>query len=82
MSMNIKDERTHRLARKVAAAAGESVTRAVTVALEERWQRLQRRVSVAERLLAIGKDCAASLPEPWRTAAHGDLLYDERGLPK
>ncbi len=36
---------------------------------------------LAERLLAIGKDCAERLKEPFRSADHGDLLYDERGLP-
>lgn len=80
--MNIKKERAHQLARQVAAATGESVTTAVTVALEERWARLQKRGSLSERLLAIGQECAAHLKEPWRSADHGDLLYDERGLPK
>ncbi|MGN6593155.1 MAG: type II toxin-antitoxin system VapB family antitoxin [Terriglobales bacterium] len=80
--MNIKNERAHQLARQVAAATGESVTTAVTVALEERWARLQKRGSLSERLLAIGQECAAHLKEPWRSADHGDLLYDERGLPK
>lgn len=37
---------------------------------------------VADRLLAIGKDCAPRLKEPFRSADHGDLLYDERGLPR
>ncbi len=40
-----------------------------------------RDVGLAERLLAIGKDCAPHLKEPFRSAEHGDLLYDERGLP-
>ena len=45
-----------------------------------------RDVGLAERLFAIGKDCAAHLKEPFRSAEHGDLLYgdllyDERGLP-
>ncbi len=40
-----------------------------------------RDASLAERLLAIGKDCAPYLKEPFRSAEHGDLLYDERGLP-
>jgi hypothetical protein len=36
---------------------------------------------VAE-LLALGRDCAARLMEPWRSADHAELLYDERGLPR
>jgi hypothetical protein len=39
-------------------------------------------VSNPDRLLAIGKDCAARLKEPFRSADHGDVLYDERGLPR
>jgi antitoxin VapB len=82
MSMNIKSERAHRLAKQVAAATGESVTAAVTTALEERWQRLQQGGDLSERLLAIGKECAAHLKEPWLSVDHGDLLYDDLGLPK
>ena len=37
---------------------------------------------LAESLLALGKDCAGRLKEPFRATEHGDLLYDERGLPK
>jgi antitoxin VapB len=36
-----------------------------------------------ERILAIGRDCAAHLEEPLRSIDHGDLLYDEKtGLPR
>lgn len=37
---------------------------------------------LAARLLAIGRDCAVRLKEPYRSVEHGDLLYDERGLPR
>jgi len=40
MALNIKDPKTEHLAAEVAAMAGESKTRAVRVALEERRQRL------------------------------------------
>ncbi len=36
---------------------------------------------LVQRLLAIGRDCAARLPEPYRSIDHGRLLYDSRGLP-
>lgn len=60
------------------------MTAAVTRAVRERLDRLRREraVSLADRLLAIGKDCAARLKEPFRSVDHGDLLYDERGLPR
>jgi antitoxin VapB len=84
MSLNIKNEETTRLARELATVAGESLTTAVTVALRQRLERLQRgnADSLAQRLLKIGKDCAAHLKEPFLTVEHGDLLYDEKGLPK
>jgi antitoxin VapB len=84
MSMNIKSEEAHRLARELARLTGESMTGAVTAAVRERLDRLRREESsgLADRLLAIGKDCAVRLKEPFRSADHGDLLYDERGLPR
>ncbi|HLQ33258.1 MAG TPA: type II toxin-antitoxin system VapB family antitoxin [Chloroflexota bacterium] len=41
MALNIKDPETEQLAAEVAALAGESKTRAVRVALQERKRRLQ-----------------------------------------
>ena len=84
MSLNIKTEEAHRLARELAALTGESVTAAVTGALRERLDRVrqQRNGSLTDRLLVIGKDCAARLKEPFRSIDHGDLLYDEHGLPR
>jgi antitoxin VapB len=81
--MNIKSEETHRLARELAELTGESQTAAVTIALRERLERLhaERPADLAARLLAIGRDCAAHLLEPYRSIDHGDLLYDEQGLP-
>jgi len=82
--MNIKNKEAHRLAEQLAKLTGESMTTAVTIAVRERLDRVrrERRLSLADRLLAIGKDCAAHLKEPFRSADHGDLLYDERGLPR
>ena len=84
MSLNIKSEEAHRLAQELARLTGESMTAAVTRAVRERLDRLRREraVSLADRLLAIGKDCAARLKEPFRSVDHDDLLYDERGLPR
>jgi antitoxin VapB len=84
MSLNIKNEETHRLAQELARLTGESMTAAVTEAVRERLDRVRRAraVSLADRLLAIGKDCAAHLKEPFRSVDHGELLYDEHGLPR
>jgi antitoxin VapB len=84
MGLNIKNEETHRLAVELAKLTGESLTAAVTQAVRERLDRIRREKgsSLADRLLAIGKDCAARLKEPFRSGDHADLLYDERGLPR
>jgi hypothetical protein len=42
----------------------------------------KRDVDTAERLLMIGRDCAAHLKKPFRTIDHAAMLYDERGLPE
>lgn len=82
--MNIKNPHTQRLAQDLAALTGETLTAAITTALRERLDRLRRahETTLAERLLAIGKDCAPRLKEPFRSIEHGDLLYDDRGLPR
>lgn len=83
MSLNIKNEETHHLVVELAQLTGESQTTAVTVAVRERLERLRaaRGASLADRLLAIGEDTARRLREPFRSVEHGDLLYDENGLP-
>ena len=84
MSLNIKSKEAHRLAQQLSRLTGESMTGAVTAAMRERLERIRqaRGASVSERLLAIGKDCAGRLKKPYRTIDHGDLLYDEKGLPR
>jgi antitoxin VapB len=54
----------------------------VTTALRERLARIEAPDALAEDLLALGRDCAARLKEPWRGVDHGALLYDEKGLPR
>ncbi len=49
MALNIKDSETIRLADELAALTGETKTRAVRTALEERKQRLARCLSPKER---------------------------------
>ena len=84
MSLNIKSEEAHRLAQQLAKLTGESMTAAVTRAVRERLDRVrrQRLGGLADRLLAIGRDCAARLKEPFRSIDHGEFLYDEHGLPR
>ena len=84
MGLNIKSEQTHRLVRTLAKLTGENMTEAVTEAVRERLERLRRARGdrLADCLLAIGRDCAAHLKEPYKSVDHGELLYDERGLPR
>jgi antitoxin VapB len=84
MSLNIKNEKTHRLARELARLTGESMTVAVGEALRERLERVRSnsRKGMAERLLEIGRDCAAHLKEPYKSMDIDELLYDEKGMPK
>ena len=84
MAMNIKNPEAQRLAQQVVKLTGESLTAAISQALRERLDRLrsERKTGLADRLLAIGRDCAPRLQEPFRSAEHGDLLYDENGLPR
>ena len=85
MSLNIKNEETCRLAGELARLTGETMTRAITVALRDRLEREKRLRDadvLAEKLHAIGQRCAARMGPGPSAVDHGDLLYDERGLPK
>jgi len=82
MSLNVKDPEAHRLAQAIAKETGETLTRAVTESLRERYERLQRRRGKAtvEELRAIAKRASAHVKRPYLD--HAELLYDENGLPK
>ena len=84
VAINIKNEKTEQLAKKLAKLTGESMTTAITEALRERLDRVNNTqgTDLAATLLQIGKDCAAHLREPFRSIDHGELLYDEKGLPR
>lgn len=84
MSLNIKNEEAHRQARELANLTGESMTVAVSEAIRERLERVRgnSKHGLAERLLAIGRDCAAHLKEPYKSMDVDELLYDEKGMPK
>ena len=84
MSLNLKSQEAHRLVRELAELTGESMTAAVTEAVRERLARVRREKgqSLSDQLMAIGRDCALRLKEPYKSIDHGDLLYDELGLPK
>ncbi len=86
MSLNIKNNEAHELARELAELTGETMTEAVIVALRERVSRVRstadRNFARKEAILAIGRDVAARLSPEILAVDHGDLLYDELGLPR
>ncbi len=85
MSLNIKNDETCQLAGELARLTGETKTGAITVALRERLDR-ERRVRGAARRLrdmrGIAEECARLLGPGPAAVDHGDMLYDERGLPR
>jgi antitoxin VapB len=84
-SLNLKSDEAHRLAHELSERTGESMTKAVVVALRERLERVRRgsESEFVERLLAIGRDCAAHMSEEGRSFDYDAFLYDEKtGLPR
>jgi len=53
MALNIKDPETERLAAELAELTGETKTRTVRIALEERAERLGRRESAGARMVRV-----------------------------
>ena len=85
MSLNIKNEETCRLAGELAHLTGETMTGAITAALKERLERERRQRGVNDRLRkmrAISGRCARMLSDGGPPVDHGELLYDQRGLPR
>jgi antitoxin VapB len=83
-SLNIKNAETCQLIHELAELTGESMTSAVTTAVRERLHHLreQAKGDLADRLLAIGRECAARFGDEYRSLDHDALLYDEKGLPR
>ena len=85
MGLNIKNEETCRLASELARLTGETKTGAITRALRDRLAHVSKQNGAQarlERMRAIADRCAALVGAGASSAAHGDLLYDERGLPR
>ena len=81
MGLNIKNEETHRLAMQLAVLTGETMTKAVTMAIKERIERVQRQRNIPE-ILARAQEIIRKSGGAQPYADHADLLYDEHGLPK
>jgi antitoxin VapB len=81
MGLNIKNEEAHRLAAQLAALTGETMTKAVTEAIRERIERVQRQRNVPE-ILERAREIIRKSGGAQAYADHAELLYDEHGLPK
>ncbi len=84
-SLNIKSEEAYNLVKELANLRGESMTTVVIHAVREQLKReqpAQLRQGLAHELLEMGRETAPLWREPWRSTPHGELLYDENGLPK
>ena len=80
MALNIKSPETDRLARMLAAATGESITTAVSVALRERLARIHRRPKGAKEYELDAIWHRASRLHPRSQATDDELLgYDDHG---
>jgi antitoxin VapB len=83
VALSIKSDEADRLARRLAATTGESLTEAVLVALRERLAReeLRREAdTIAERLERLA-DEIAELPVLDARTPDEIIGYDEHGLP-
>ena len=84
MGLNIKNKEAHELAAELAKLTGRSMTAVVIEALQTQLNQLQRyqdRETRLEELMAIGKRCAAHIHQPVTALQHGEMLYDETGMP-
>lgn len=84
MALNIKDAETDRLARELAAAAGESITVATRRAIEERLGRIRARAAApaAEELLREIITRGRRRPILDGRSEAEILGYDEHGIPQ
>jgi antitoxin VapB len=78
------DDEAGRRVQELAKLTGERPMEAIAVAVQERLDRVHERCkgSLADRLVAIGRDCAARLGANYRALHHDALLYDDKGLPR
>jgi antitoxin VapB len=84
LGLNIKNKEAHELAAELAKLTGRSMTAVVLDALRIQLKQLQRsqdKEARLQELMAIGKRCAAHIHHPVTALQHGEMLYDETGMP-
>ena len=82
MSLIINNKEACQLANELAELTGLSITDVVLAALRnERRKIVQQKTASADKLMAIGARCASHLNKSATALEHGDMLYDDHGLP-
>ena len=84
MALSIKNEKTEKLAREVAAESGENITQAITNALEERLQRMRGRsaaVDLVEEMMTISRRCS-EIPDQDQPSPDEIMGYGPTGVPE
>jgi hypothetical protein len=90
MALNIKDEKTSRMVRELAALKGISLVVAVSEAVQEKLEkekaereRSKGKKGLAARLMEISRETAPLMKDGRTTKELFDELYDDQtGLPK
>ena len=85
MSLNIKNEETHRLIRRLAELTGQSQTSAVEDAVRRRLAELSREDEIARsfaNIMEISRQSSAAMTEEEKAVTLEELLYDDQGMPK
>ena len=86
MFLNVKDERAHDLAKRIAQHTGQSLTAVVREALAEKLERVEKaqaknRAALAAELNRLALHCASLLNPADERTADEIIGYDARGLP-
>jgi antitoxin VapB len=84
VSLNIKNEETHRLVRRLAELTGQSQTSAVEDAVRRRLEELERaesRSARREAMMRIARESAALIDQDLSNDPN-EVLYDEVGMPQ
>jgi hypothetical protein len=88
--LSIKNERTVKLVRELAAMKGVSLVTAVTLAVQDKITQIkaeqqnctQSKVSRYDRLMTFANEFSRRVPNPIHSWEIDGLLYGDDGLPK
>ena len=84
MSLNIKNERVHALAKEAARRTGMSQTSVIEQALTRMLEQLREPADSSDKVasaMKIAEEFGRGLSPEQRASLSTERLYDERGLP-